>query len=136
MLAMRSVEHPTGATWSKSKSKSVRGVTYRQGALFVAEVNRILRLDDIARHLEAPPEPVVVSAAFPGDRHHGWKYIAFGPDDRLYVPVGAPCNVCESEDPRFATVMRMHPNGSRLEIFASGVRNTVGFDWHPVSGEL
>jgi len=82
------------------------------------------------------PAPAVVSDAFPSDRHHGWKFIRFGPDGWLYVPVGAPCNVCERPDPRYASIMRMRPDGSGLEVFASGVRNTVGFDWHPTTGEL
>jgi glucose/arabinose dehydrogenase len=112
------------------------GVAFRKGALYVAEVNRILRYDDIESRLDSPPEPVVVNAQFPSDSHHGWKYIAFGPDERLYVPVGAPCNVCEKSDKRYSTIMRLRPNGSELEIFASGVRNTVGFDWRPESGVL
>jgi len=112
------------------------GVAFRQGSLYVAEVNRILRFDDIEKRLHSPPNPVIVNNTFPRDKHHGWKYIAFGPDDSLYVPVGAPCNICESEDRRFATIMRMQPDGSDLEIFAHGVRNTVGFDWHPITREL
>ena len=111
-------------------------VAFRQGSLYVAEVNRILRFDRIENHLNSPPDPVIVNNTFPTEKHHGWKYIAFGPDDRLYVPVGAPCNVCEPEDRRFATIMRMQPDGSSLEIFARGIRNTVGFDWHPGTGEL
>ena len=83
-----------------------------------------------------PPDPVVVNDTFPRDEHHGWKYIAFGPDDRLYIHVGAPCNFCEKEDERYATIMRMQPDGSDLEIFSRGVRNTVGFDWHPETREL
>ena len=73
------------------------GVAYRDGALYVAEVSRILRFDNIADRLYNPPKPVIVSKAFPSERHHGWKYIAFGPDGLLYVPVGAPCNVCDKQ---------------------------------------
>lgn len=112
------------------------GVAFRDGALYVAEVSRVLRYDDIENRLEDPPDPVVVNNGFPTDRHHGWKFIRFGPDGRLYVPVGAPCNVCERVDPRYATIMRMNPDGSDLEVHVSGVRNTVGFDWHPGTGEL
>ena len=113
------------------------GVAFRDGALYVAEVSRILRYDDIEGRLDSPPEPVVVTDRLPTERHHGWKFIAFGPDGLLYVPIGAPCNVCErTDDPRFATVMRMKPDGSGLEVYASGIRNTVGFDWHPVTKEL
>jgi glucose/arabinose dehydrogenase len=79
---------------------------------------------------------VIVNDDFPKDKHHGWKYIAFGPDDMLYVPVGAPCNVCQKKDHRYASIMRMNPDGSGLEVFARGIRNTVGFDWHPATGEL
>jgi len=112
------------------------GVAFRKGSLYVAEINRVLRYDAIEERLRNPPRPVIVNDSFPDKRHHGWKFIRFGPDGRLYVPVGAPCNVCEEKDPRFATIMRMNPDGSKLEIFASGVRNTVGFDWHPLTGEL
>jgi glucose/arabinose dehydrogenase len=112
------------------------GVAFRDGALYVAEVNRILRYDDIEAHLKEPPAPVVVYDAFPRDRLHGWKFIAFGPDGRLYIPVGAPCNVCERTDARYASIMRINPDGTRLEIFARGVRNTVGFDWHPQTREF
>jgi len=112
------------------------GVAFRQGDLYVAQIHRVLRLDDIENHLTDPPAPVVVNDTFPTERHHGWKFIAFGPDGKLYVPVGAPCNICASEDPRFASIMRMNPDGTELEIFAHGVRNTVGFDWQPGSGVL
>ena len=75
---------------------------------------------------------------YPTEFHHGWKYIAFGPDDKLYVPVGAPCNICNrtDEDERFATITRMDPDGSNREIYAKGVRNSVGFTWHPESGDM
>jgi glucose/arabinose dehydrogenase len=112
------------------------GVALRDGALYVAEINRVLRYDNIEAHLKDPPTPVVVNDGFPSDQHHGWKFIRFGPDGMLYVPVGAPCNVCERDDKRYASIMRMKPDGSGLEVFASGVRNTVGFDWHPETHEL
>jgi glucose/arabinose dehydrogenase len=115
---------------------SPNGVAFRNGSLYVAEINRVLRYDNIQTRLRNPPEPVVVNDTFPTDKHHGWKFMAFGPDGKLYVPVGAPCNVCEREDPRYASIMRMNPDGTGLEIFARGVRNTVGFDWHPVTKEL
>jgi glucose/arabinose dehydrogenase len=110
------------------------GVAFRNGALYIAEVDRILRLDNIEAHLANPPAPVIVNEEFPSDQHHGWKFIRFGPDGKLYVPIGAPCNVCD--EPGYARIMRMNPDGSGLEVFATGVRNTVGFDWHPVTGEL
>jgi len=114
------------------------GVAIRDGALFVAELNRILRYDDIEARLGNPPAPVVVYDALPSERMHGWKFIRFGPDGKLYVPVGAPCNICDrtGEDERFATITRMNPDGGEHEVFAHGIRNSVGFDWHPVTGEL
>lgn len=111
------------------------GVAYRGGSLFVAEISRILRYDDIARRLRNPGEPIIVYDRFPGERHHGWKFIRFGPDGMLYVPVGAPCNVCEVEDP-FGSITRMRPDGTGFEIFARGVRNSVGFDWDPETKDL
>lgn len=112
------------------------GVAFREGALFVAEVSRVLRYDAVETDLEHPPNPVEVNSSFPTDEHHGWKVIGFGPDGKLYVPVGAPCNVCEEDDPRYASIMRMEPDGEDLEVYASGVRNTVGFDWHPETGVM
>jgi glucose/arabinose dehydrogenase len=112
------------------------GVAFREGSLYVAEVNRILRYDNIEANLKTPPKPVVVSEKFPSDKHHGWKFITFGPDGKLYVPVGAPCNICEKEDKIYSSITRMNPDGSDLEVFAHGVRNSVGFDFHPDTKEL
>jgi glucose/arabinose dehydrogenase len=111
------------------------GVAVRDGALYVAELNRILRYDAIEDRLNNPPRPVIVNDTYPRDRHHGWKFIAFGPDGLLYVPVGAPCNICERPDP-YASITLLKPDGSGREVFARGVRNTVGFDWHPRTKEL
>lgn len=107
------------------------GVAFRNGALDVSAVSRILRFDDIERRLDDPPSPVVVSDRFPQEAHHGRKFIAFGPDGKLYVPVGAPCNVCAPDPDRYASIMRMNADGSGLETFARGIRNSVGFDWDP-----
>ena len=114
------------------------GVAVHDGDLYVAEISRILRYDDIEARLESPPEPVVVTDAFPADWLHGWKFIAFGPDGKLYVPVGAPCNVCDrsADEPVYASITRMNPDGTEFEIYASGIRNSVGFDWHPETDEL
>lgn len=112
------------------------GVAFRDGALYVSAVSRILRFDGIERRLDDPPAPVVVTERFPTDGHHGRKFIAFGPDGRLYVPVGAPCNVCDPDPERYANLGRMNPDGSGYEVVARGVRNTVGFDWHPRTKEL
>lgn len=112
------------------------GVAVRDGALYVAEVSRILRYD-IGKLLANPAstEALVVTDRFPRETHHGWKFIRFGPDGWLYVPVGAPCNICEP-DSRHALISRIKPDGSAYELFASGVRNSVGFDWDPRSREL
>jgi len=112
------------------------GVAYHQGDLYVAEVNRILKFPDIMDHYDRDPSYEVVYDDYPTDRHHGWKYIAFGPDGKLYVPVGAPCNTCDPEQDIYATLTRMNPDGTQMEIYAKGIRNTVGFAWHPESGEL
>jgi len=114
---------------------SPNGVAFRDGALYVAEINRVLRYDGIEARLNNPPAPVVVNDSFPSDALHGWKFIRFGPDGKMYVPVGAPCNIC-IPDARHASIFRMNPDGSGLEVFASGIRNTVGFDWHPATQEL
>ena len=114
------------------------GVAFRDGDLYVAEVNRVLRFDGIESRLDDPPEPVVLNDGLPTERQHGWKFIAFGPDGKLYVPVGAPCNICDrtEEDPRFGTILRMNTDGTGEEIFAHGIRNTVGFDGQPGTDEI
>lgn len=118
--------------------KVPNGVAFRDGALYVAQVNRLLRYPNIESQLDNPPEPEVIYEDYPTEFHHGWKYIAFGPDDKLYVPVGAPCNICDStmSDQRYASITRMDPDGGNREIIAHGVRNTVGFTWHPETGDL
>jgi glucose/arabinose dehydrogenase len=114
------------------------GVAFHDGALYVGAHDRILRFDHIENSLANPPAPVVVNDSFPHDRGHGWKFIKFGPDGLLYIPVGAPGNIglWSEEDPRYASIMRMRPDGTHLEVFAKGVRNSVGFDWHPSTHEL
>jgi glucose/arabinose dehydrogenase len=111
------------------------GVAFRDGDLYVAELNRILRYDDVEKDLNHAPDPVVVNDQYPSEYHHGWKYIAFGPDGRLYVPVGSPCNICEPEEP-FGTITSIRPDGTDRRIHARGIRNTVGFAWHPGTKEL
>ncbi len=116
------------------------GVALRNGALYVAEVDRILRFDDVEARLDAyasgAAKPAVVTTRYPRDSHHGWKFIRFGPDGWLYVPVGAPCNVCAPDPQRYALISRIRPDGSGYEVFAHGVRNSVGFDWDPRTREL
>lgn len=111
------------------------GVAVRDGNLYVAEISRILRFDNIESHLSNPPAPVVVYNGYPSKLHHGNKFIRFGPDGKLYVPVGAPCNICEPKDP-YGTITRINPDGSHMEIFARGIRDCVGFDWDPATGDL
>jgi glucose/arabinose dehydrogenase len=111
------------------------GVAFKDGALYVAELSRVLRYDDIENKLDNPPEPKVVYEDLPKDEPHGWKFIAFGPDGMLYVPIGAPCNICDPS-PAHAQIRRIKPDGSGAEVVARGVRNTVGFDWHPQTREL
>jgi glucose/arabinose dehydrogenase len=110
------------------------GVAFRDGALYVAETHRITRYDNIETSLDQVPAPKVVRDDLPKDRHHGWRYIAFGPDGKLYVPIGAPCNVCS--EPKYASITRMNADGSDQEVFARGVRNTVGLTWHPATKQL
>jgi len=112
------------------------GVAFRDGSLYVAEVSKLWRFDNIEANLDTPPDPVNIYDDYSKDRHHGWKYIAFGPDGKLYVPVGAPCNICESKNETYASITRMNPDGSDREVYVSGVRNTVGFTWHPETGEM
>ncbi len=110
------------------------GLEFRGGALFVGAVDRILRYDGIESRLDDPPEPVILDAEFPDKTHHGWKYLRFGPDGKLYVPVGAPCNICD--EPGFAQIRRIAADGSDDEVFVEGVRNSVGLAFHPDTGEL
>jgi glucose/arabinose dehydrogenase len=112
------------------------GVAWRDGALYVSAVSKILRFDAIDTHLNDPPKPAVVTDTLPTETHHGWKFIAFGPDGKLYVPQGAPCNVCLKDRDRFGLIGRMDPDGSHYEVVARGIRNSVGFAWHPVTHEL
>ncbi|MBK6619478.1 MAG: sorbosone dehydrogenase family protein [Saprospirales bacterium] len=115
---------------------SPNGVAFRDGDLYVAEISRILKYEDIESRLADPPAPVVVFDQYPTEGHHGWKYIAFGPDGMLYVPVGAPCNICESKEPVYASITRLNSDGTGMEVVQHGIRNTVGFTWHPETGEL
>ena len=112
------------------------GVAYRQGSLYVSAISRILRYDRVDGDLDRLPPAVVVTERFPSETHHGWKFIAFGPDGDLYIPVGAPCNVCERDETRYYNIQRIKADGSAVAVVAKGVRNTVGFDWSPVDGSL
>lgn len=112
------------------------GVDYYNNDLYVSAISRILRFSNALANLDRNRKGEVIYNNLPKDRWHGWKFIKVGPDGMLYVPVGAPCNVCEKASSVYASIQRMKPDGSGVELFASGIRNTVGFDWHPVTGEL
>jgi glucose/arabinose dehydrogenase len=114
------------------------GVDLKNGDLYVAEVSRIIKFENIENTFRENPSYTIVRNDFPTDRSHGWKFIKFGPDGKLYVPIGAPCNIClkENEDIRYASITRMNSDGSEFEVYANGIRNTVGFDWHPNTNEL
>lgn len=107
------------------------GVAYKDGDLYVAETNRIIRFNKIEQQLDNPPKPVVIYDKLPSDKHHGWKYLRFGADNRLYTAVGAPCNICLPEKPIYSSLVRLNTDGSGFEIIARGIRNSVGFDWQP-----
>jgi glucose/arabinose dehydrogenase len=119
------------------KLNQPNGVAFKDGDLYVAEINRILRFKNIESNLKNSPSYEVVYDKYPTDKHHGWKFIAFGPDGKLYVPVGAPCNICERLDnPVYSSITRLDVDTKKMEIFAEGIRNSVGFTWHPQTKEL
>ena len=131
------VENADGSTRTielLSGMSTPNGIAFHDGDLFVAEIDRVLRYADIEANLDAVPEAEVLDVDLPSDRHHGWRYIGFGPDDKLYISIGAPCNVCDKAG--YAQIIRMNADGSGRETFASGVRNSVGFTWHPTTDEL
>lgn len=105
------------------------GVEFRDSALYVGAIGRILRYDSIESSLDHPSPAVVVSDALPDNKSHGWKYLRFGPDGKLYIPVGAPCNVCDQAG--FGEIRHMNADGSDMTTYARGVRNSVGLAFHP-----
>jgi glucose/arabinose dehydrogenase len=111
------------------------GVAFKDGALYVAELSRIIRFDDIESRLDNPPQPAVVFDALPKDEAHGWKYMRLGPDGKLYFQIGAPGNIVMPPDTH-ATIARVDPRTGVLETVAKGVRNSVGMDFHPVTKQL
>jgi glucose/arabinose dehydrogenase len=135
VYAIRTVNGKPVVSTLFSGLNNPNGVAVRNGSLYVAEVNRITRYDDIEAHLDKPPKGVEI-AKLPPEQHHGWRYIAFGPDGKLYVPIGAPCNVCDKGKDGYAQILRMNPDGSGRETIARGVRNSVGFAWQPKTNKL
>jgi glucose/arabinose dehydrogenase len=112
------------------------GVAFKNGSLYVMSINKVLRYDGIEKNPTVTPVDLTAKFNLPPEQHHNWKYIAFGPDGKLYVPFGAPCNICELPTPEYAQIRRYNPDGSGMEVLATGVRNTVGFDWHPTTKQL
>ena len=110
------------------------GIAYHDGDLYVAEKSQVRVYRDIDNKLDDPPEAELLDIDLPSERHHGWRYIGFGPDDKLYISIGAPCNTCERDG--FGRIDRMNPDGSERETWATGIRNSLGFAFHPVTGEL
>lgn len=125
--------NPTVVTLGE-KLKMPTGVAFHKGDLYVAERKRLIKYPDIEKQLDNPPEPVVIRDDLPGRGLHAWKYIAFGPDGKLYMTIGAPCNVCD--EPGQGVIVRMNADGSDQQVVARGIRNSVGFAWHPQTGEL
>jgi glucose/arabinose dehydrogenase len=111
------------------------GVAFQGGSLYVMAINRVFRYDGIEDNPNVKPVELTDAFKLPPEAHHNWKFIAFGPDSKLYVQVGAPCNICEPGE-EYAQIRRYSADGSNMEVVARGVRNTVGFDFHPTTGEL
>ncbi|MCW5590109.1 MAG: PQQ-dependent sugar dehydrogenase [Legionellales bacterium] len=120
------------------KLRAPNGVAVLDDNLYVAETQRILRFDNITEHLEHPPKPKTVYDHLPDKDWHGNRVIHFGPEGKLYISIGMPCNTCDyrGKDDRFGTIMRLSPNGNDAEIFAKGIRNSMGFDWQPETNVL
>jgi glucose/arabinose dehydrogenase len=114
--------------------RTPNGIAFHDGDLYVAELNRVTRYRDIEDNLHNVPDAEVLDIVLPSKRHHGWRYIGFGPDDKLYISIGAPCNICDEEG--FGRIIRMNADGSERELYVEGIRNSVGFTWHPETGDL
>jgi glucose/arabinose dehydrogenase len=112
------------------------GVAFNNGSLYVMAINKVLRYDGIEKNPSVAPVDLTAKFNLPPEQHHNWKYIAFGPDGKLYVPFGAPCNICELPTSEYAQIRRYNADGSGMEVLATGVRNSVGFDWHPTTKQL
>ena len=111
------------------------GLAFHNGTLYIGEGTKISKLERIEEQLDNPPKPVVIYDDLPNHQSHGWKFIAIGPDNKLYINVGAPCNICIPPETN-AQIRRINLDGSGAEVFARGVRNSVGFDWHPTTKEF
>jgi glucose/arabinose dehydrogenase len=111
------------------------GVAFQNGSLYVMAIDKVLRYDGIEDNPDVQPVDLTAAFNLPPMQHHNWKYITFGPDKKLYVPFGGPCNICEPP-PEYSQIRRYNPDGSGMEVIARGMRNSLGFDWHPKTGEF
>jgi glucose/arabinose dehydrogenase len=111
------------------------GIALHKGTLYIAELQQISKIDNIEDHLDNPPKPTVILSGLPNDEAHGWKYLTVGPDEKLYFQIGAPCNICMPSE-RHAKIYRVGLDGQGLEVYATGIRQIVGMDWHPVLKQL
>ncbi len=111
------------------------GLAYRNGTLYIAELSQISKIDNVEANLDKPPKPTVIYKDLPKDEAHGWKFIAIGPDNKLYLEVGQPGNNVLNDDAH-GQIRRINLDGSGMEVVARGVRHSVGFDWNPVNKQL
>jgi glucose/arabinose dehydrogenase len=111
------------------------GLAFHDGTLYIAELSKISKIEKIEDNLDNPPKPTVIYDNLPKDEAHGWKFMALGPDNKLYFEVGQPCNNCIPDDAH-GQIRRINLDGSNMEVVARGVRHSVGFDFHPVTHEL
>jgi len=110
------------------------GLAIKDGDLYVGEVHRIIRFKNVDTQLKDPKFDVVYNA-LPSDRHHGWKFLRFAPTGELIIPVGVPCNIC-AEDERYGRIFALDVETKQIKTIAQGVRNSVGFDFHPSTQAL
>ena len=111
------------------------GIALHKGTLYIAELSQISKIEKVEDNLDNPPKPVVILADLPKEEPHGWKYLTVGPDEKLYFQVGAPCNICIPSD-RHGKIYRVGLDGKGLEVYATGIRQIVGMDWHPTLKQL
>jgi glucose/arabinose dehydrogenase len=116
--------------------KTPNGIAFSNGDLYIAEINRILRYRNIESSLNTSQAAEILDIRLPEEEYHGWRYLGFGPDGKLYISIGSPCNVCDRDAEGFGQIWRLNPDGTGRETYASGIRNSVGFTWHPQTGEL
>ncbi|MFP6582339.1 MAG: PQQ-dependent sugar dehydrogenase [Candidatus Hydrogenedentota bacterium] len=126
-----------------TRANMPNGVAFKDGSLYISAANNLLRFDDIESKLEKPGDPVIVASDIPIGKTHFWKYIGFGPDGKLYIPSGAPYDIPEgapydlaADEEEHMIILRMDADAKNREVYARGIRNTLGFDWDPKTGDL